>query len=77
MNLKSYFIALLTWRKQIDPLVNANYFVIAPDLRGYNKSDKPLAVDAYSMDILVEDIFGLLTHYNRDQVVVISNHIII
>ena len=30
------------WRKQIPVLVEAGYRVIAPDLRGFGQSDKPV-----------------------------------
>jgi pimeloyl-ACP methyl ester carboxylesterase len=34
--------------------------VVAPDLRGYNESDKPDGVGAYAIDRLVDDIAGLI-----------------
>jgi pimeloyl-ACP methyl ester carboxylesterase len=48
------------WRKQIEPLAKAGYRVIVPDQRGYNLSDKPKGVKAYSLDKLVADILGLI-----------------
>lgn len=36
------------WRYQIPPLVNAGYRVIAPDLLGLGKSDKPLPPENYT-----------------------------
>jgi pimeloyl-ACP methyl ester carboxylesterase len=49
------------WRYQIPPLVAAGYRVIAPDLRGFGRSDKPpLPVD-YRLDLLVTDVLGILT----------------
>lgn len=48
------------WRRQIQPLVDAGFHVIAPDLRGYNLSDKPPGVDAYRMEHLVADVEGLI-----------------
>lgn len=47
------------WEKQIKPLVEAGFRVIVPDQRGYNLSDKPVGVDQYKMEILVDDILGL------------------
>jgi len=49
-----------SWRYQIAPLVEAGYRVIAPDMRGYNTSDKPSAVRAYRMANLISDVAGLV-----------------
>ena len=48
------------WRYQIPALVNAGYRVIAPDVRGFGKSDKPLETQAYELPILVGDMVNLL-----------------
>ena len=48
------------WRKQIPHLVDAGYRVWAPDQRGYNLSDKPDGLSAYSIDKLAADIIGLI-----------------
>jgi pimeloyl-ACP methyl ester carboxylesterase len=47
------------WRRQIDALAAAGYHVIAPDLRGYNMSDKPGGLGAYRIDVLAADVAGL------------------
>lgn len=49
-----------TWRKQVPALVAAGYRVIAPDLRGYGRSDVPEKVSDYTLDVLRADIIGLL-----------------
>lgn len=48
------------WRHQIPALADAGYRVITPDQRGYNRSDKPDGLDAYTVDRLAGDITGLL-----------------
>jgi len=48
------------WRRQIAPLAAAGFRVVAPDTRGYNLSSRPEGVDAYSVDLLAEDIRGLV-----------------
>jgi epoxide hydrolase 4 len=48
------------WRKQIDALAAAGFRVAAPDMRGYNGSDKPKGIASYRLDALVEDINGLI-----------------
>lgn len=49
-----------SWRYQILPLVEAGFRVIAPDLRGYNTSERPAGVRAYRLDNLVSDVAGLV-----------------
>lgn len=48
------------WRRQFGPLAAAGHRVIAPDQRGYNLSDKPRGLAAYSLDRLAEDVVALL-----------------
>lgn len=48
------------WRHQIDALAAAGFRVWAPDQRGYNRSDKPTGVAAYTLDKLTADILGLI-----------------
>ncbi|UCC20989.1 MAG: alpha/beta hydrolase [Promethearchaeota archaeon] len=46
------------WAKVI-PLLKEDFKLIIPDMRGYNLSDKPKAVENYKIEILIEDIKGL------------------
>jgi len=55
------------WRAQIPALAEAGYRVIVPDQRGYNLSDKPKGVKAYSVDKLVADILGLMDALGYDK----------
>ena len=48
------------WRLQIEPLVAAGFRVVAPDTRGYNLSSKPEGFEAYGVDLLADDIRGLI-----------------
>ena len=48
------------WRAQIPALAEASYRVIVPDQRGYNLSDKPKGVKAYTLDKLTADMLGLI-----------------
>ncbi len=47
-----------TWRHQMAALSD-RYFCIAPDQRGYARSDKPDAIEAYRVPVLVSDVFAL------------------
>lgn len=55
------------WRNQIGPLAQAGFRVVAPDLRGYNLSDKPRAISAYRQDILARDVVGLINALGREK----------
>jgi pimeloyl-ACP methyl ester carboxylesterase len=48
------------WRHQVPALAEAGFQVIVPDLRGYGRSDKPEAVDAYSIPLLAGDVMAIL-----------------
>ena len=48
------------WRLQIAPLAAAGFRVVAPDTRGYNLSSKPEGFEAYGVDLLADDISGLI-----------------
>ncbi len=54
------------WRRQIGPLAAAGFRVLAPDLRGYNLSDKPRRLEAYALDTLAADVAGLIAAEGRD-----------
>jgi pimeloyl-ACP methyl ester carboxylesterase len=61
------------WRKQIPALAEAGYRVIVPDQRGYNLSDKPKGVKAYSLDKLADDILGLMDALGYEKVNLIGH----
>jgi epoxide hydrolase 4 len=48
------------WRHQVPVLVEAGFRVVAPDMRGYNLSDKPLGVRAYRVELLARDVERLI-----------------
>lgn len=56
-----------SWRHQIPALIEAGYRVCAPDLRGYNKSTKPHNVEAYSKDLIAEDVLQLVDSLGHDK----------
>jgi pimeloyl-ACP methyl ester carboxylesterase len=49
-----------SWHGVMGVLARAGYRAIAPDLRGYNRSDKPPGVEAYTGDAYAGDVLGLL-----------------
>jgi pimeloyl-ACP methyl ester carboxylesterase len=48
------------WRRQIPFLAAAGYRVWAPDQRGYNLSEKPNGISAYTLEDLAADVIGLI-----------------
>ena len=48
------------WRRQIEPLAAAGFRVVAPDTRGINLSSKPEGFKEYGVDLLADDIWGLI-----------------
>ena len=61
------------WKHQLPRLADAGYRVVAPDLRGYNHSDKPDGVAAYHIDELVADVAGLVSALDREQAHVVGH----
>lgn len=62
-----------SWRRQIPALADAGFRVVAPDMRGYNRSEKPRGVGSYRMDDLVGDVADLVEHFDREQAHVVGH----
>ncbi len=61
------------WRHQISALVAAGYKVIAPDTRGCGDSDMPSEPQDYRMELLVDDLRGLLDALQIKQVKLVAH----
>ncbi|HET8575831.1 MAG TPA: alpha/beta hydrolase [Methylomirabilota bacterium] len=61
------------WRHQIPALAAAGFSVVAPDLRGYNESDKPEDIDAYRITNMVEDVAGMIRSLGRERAVIVGH----
>ncbi|ADV66062.1 alpha/beta fold hydrolase [Deinococcus maricopensis] len=61
------------WRHQLAPLARAGYRVVAPDLRGYNASEKPPGVRAYRLSELVADVAALIQHEGASRAVMVGH----
>lgn len=55
------------WRRQIGPLADAGFHVVAPDLRGYGQSERPVGVEAYATDRLTDDVAALIRHLGAEK----------
>lgn len=62
-----------SWRHQFQPLVDAGYRVVAPDQRGYGRTDSPEGVEQYSILHLVGDVVGLIHALGEEQAVVVGH----
>jgi pimeloyl-ACP methyl ester carboxylesterase len=49
-----------SWRHQLEALAKEGFRAIAPDMRGYGQTDKPDAIDQYTLFHLTGDMIGLL-----------------
>jgi pimeloyl-ACP methyl ester carboxylesterase len=63
----------VVWRKQIGPLAEAGYRVVAVDLRGYGRSDAPVGVHEYTLEKLRTDVLALLDALGIDRTVLIGH----
>jgi pimeloyl-ACP methyl ester carboxylesterase len=61
------------WRHQIPALVEAGFRVVAPDMRGYNLSDKPHGVRAYRVELLARDVERLILACGEQTAVVVGH----
>jgi pimeloyl-ACP methyl ester carboxylesterase len=59
-----------SWRHQLAALSAAGFHAVAPDMRGYGQSDRPEAIDQYTLLHLVGDMVGLLDALGADQAVI-------
>jgi len=62
-----------SWRHQLTALAAAGFHAVAPDQRGYGQTDRPAAIDAYSIFHLVGDVIGLVDALGEDQAVVVGH----
>jgi pimeloyl-ACP methyl ester carboxylesterase len=61
------------WRRQIPFFAAAGYRVIVPDQRGYNLSEKPAGVGSYRVNLLSDDIIGLIDALGYEKVVLVGH----
>lgn len=61
-----------SWRHQL-PLLGTKFHAVAPDLRGYNLSDKPPRKEDYRIEVLVNDVVSLIRYFGKEKAVVIGH----
>ena len=61
-----------TWRDQMAAL-SSEYHVVAVDLRGYNRSDKPVGVAAYAMPNHLADVAAVIKQVGEDRATIVGH----
>ena len=65
--------AWFSWRHQMHALAAAGFWAVAPDMRGYNESDKPTGVHAFEIERLCDDVAGLIRALGREDAIVVAH----
>src|SRR3974377_1516345 len=55
-----------SWRHQLAALAEAGFRAVAPDMRGYGRTDRPEPIDQYTLLHLVGDMVGLLDAIDQE-----------
>jgi pimeloyl-ACP methyl ester carboxylesterase len=59
-----------SWRHQLPALAEAGFHAVAPDMRGYGGTDRPEAIDQYTLLHLIGDMVGVLDALGAEQAVI-------
>ncbi|MFD7665588.1 alpha/beta fold hydrolase [Streptomyces sp. NPDC059788] len=62
-----------SWRHQFAPLAAAGYRVVAPDQRGYARSEQPADIASYTLLHLTGDVIALIRALGEEQAVVVGH----
>jgi pimeloyl-ACP methyl ester carboxylesterase len=62
-----------SWRHQLPALAAAGYHSVAPDVRGYGRTDAPAAIESYNMLNHTADIVGILDALGERTAVVVGH----
>jgi pimeloyl-ACP methyl ester carboxylesterase len=62
-----------SYRHQLRALAAAGYHAVAPDMRGYGETERPEAVDQYTLLHLVGDMVGLLDALGEQTAVIVGH----
>src|ERR1700722_16204614 len=59
-----------SWRHQLRTLAEAGFHAVAPDMRGYGQTDRPEAIDQYTLLHLIGDMVGVLDALGHETAVI-------
>jgi pimeloyl-ACP methyl ester carboxylesterase len=62
-----------SWRDQLPALAAAGYRAVAPDMRGYGRTQAPPEVSSYSILDIVGDVVGLVTTLGEKQAIIVGH----
>ena len=61
-----------SWRHQLPALADAGFRAVAPDVRGYGRTDAPDSIESYTMKNHTADFIGLLDAFGVEKAVVVG-----
>ncbi len=61
------------WRHQLPALAKAGFHAVAPDQRGYGRTDRPESIEAYTIFRLVGDIVGLVHALGEEEAIIVGH----
>ena len=62
-----------SWRDQLRALAGARYRAVAPDMRGYGRTDAPPEISSYTIFDIVGDMTGLVAALGEKQAVIVGH----
>jgi pimeloyl-ACP methyl ester carboxylesterase len=62
-----------SWRDQLAALAAAGYHAVAPDMRGYGRTDAPIDIASYGIFDIVGDMIGLVSALGEKQAVIVGH----
>ena len=62
-----------SWRHQLPALAKAGFHAVAPDQRGYGKTDGPEPIEAYDILQLTGDIVGLVHALGEERAFIVGH----
>src|SRR3954447_14588218 len=62
-----------SWRHQLAALADAGFRAVAPDQRGYGRTDRPEDAERYTLLDLVGDVVGLIDVLGEERAIVIGH----
>ena len=62
-----------SWRHQLGALAGAGFRAVAPDLRGYGRTEAPEALEAYDIFQLTGDVVGLVHALGEESAVIVGH----
>jgi pimeloyl-ACP methyl ester carboxylesterase len=62
-----------SWRDQLAALASAGYHAVAPDMRGYGRTDAPAEISAYTVFDIVGDMIGLVGALGEKPAIIVGH----